>query len=86
MTSGLTSACVQALQLQRSLDDTEQWLGSVERKLLSDDCGSDLQCVNRLLKCLQSLEEEVDEHRDRIQVNQHWTYRRHHTPSLAVSR
>ncbi|XP_028993920.1 spectrin beta chain, non-erythrocytic 1 isoform X2 [Betta splendens] len=57
----------QALQFQRSLDDMEQWLGSVERELLSEDCGSDLQSVNRLLKCLQSLEEEVDEHRDRIQ-------------------
>uniref|UniRef100_A0A3Q1IVH4 Calponin-homology (CH) domain-containing protein n=1 Tax=Anabas testudineus TaxID=64144 RepID=A0A3Q1IVH4_ANATE len=58
----------QALQFQRSLDDMEQWLGSVERQLTNDDSGSDLPSVNRLLKSLQGLEEEVDGHRDRIQV------------------
>ncbi|XP_067336707.1 spectrin beta chain, non-erythrocytic 5 isoform X2 [Channa argus] len=57
----------QALQVQRSLDDMEQWLGSVERELANEDCGSDLPSVNRLLKSLQGLEEEVDGHRDRIQ-------------------
>ncbi|XP_068593345.1 spectrin beta chain, non-erythrocytic 5 [Cebidichthys violaceus] len=57
----------QALQFQRSLDDMEQGVGSVERELTNEDCGSDLPSVNRLLKALQSLEEEVDGHRDRIQ-------------------
>ncbi|XP_067469592.1 spectrin beta chain, non-erythrocytic 5 isoform X2 [Thunnus thynnus] len=57
----------QALQFQRSLDDMEQWVGSVERELANEDCGSDLPSVNRLLKTLQGLEEEVDGHRDRIQ-------------------
>ncbi|XP_068456287.1 spectrin beta chain, non-erythrocytic 5 [Clinocottus analis] len=57
----------QALQFQRSLDDMEQCVGSVERELTNEDCGSDLPSVNRLLKALQSLEEEVDGHRDRIQ-------------------
>ncbi|KAM6918067.1 spectrin beta chain, non-erythrocytic 5 [Lycodopsis pacificus] len=57
----------QALQFQRSLDDMEQGVGSVERELTIEDCGSDLPSVNRLLKALQSLEEEVDGHRDRIQ-------------------
>ncbi|XP_026156546.1 spectrin beta chain, non-erythrocytic 5 isoform X2 [Mastacembelus armatus] len=58
----------QALQFQRSLDDVEQSVGSVERELVNEDCGSDLPSVNRLLKCLQALEEEVDGHRDRIQA------------------
>ncbi|KAM9341571.1 spectrin beta chain, non-erythrocytic 5 [Symphorus nematophorus] len=57
----------QALQFQRSLDDMEQCVGSVERELANEDCGSDLPSVNRLLKALQGLEEEVDGHRDRIQ-------------------
>ncbi|XP_038585015.1 spectrin beta chain, non-erythrocytic 5 isoform X1 [Micropterus salmoides] len=57
----------QALQFQRSLDDMEQFVGSVERELANEDCGSDLPSVNRLLKALQGLEEEVDGHRDRIQ-------------------
>ncbi|XP_076605262.1 spectrin beta chain, non-erythrocytic 5 [Chaetodon auriga] len=57
----------QALQFQRSLDDMEQWVESVERELVNEDCGSDLPSVNRLLKALQGLEEEVEGHRDRIQ-------------------
>uniref|UniRef100_A0A3P8T408 Spectrin, beta, non-erythrocytic 5 n=1 Tax=Amphiprion percula TaxID=161767 RepID=A0A3P8T408_AMPPE len=57
----------QALQFQRSLDDMEQCVASVERELINEDCGSDLPSVNRLLKALQGLEEEVDGHRDRIQ-------------------
>lgn len=59
---------IQALQFQRSLDDVEQCVASVERELANEDCGSDLPSVNRLLKALQGLEEEVDGHRDRIQV------------------
>lgn len=59
---------IQALQFQRSLDDVEQCVASVERELATEDCGSDLPSVNRLLKALQGLEEEVDGHRDRIQV------------------
>ncbi|CAJ1074861.1 spectrin beta chain%2C non-erythrocytic 5 [Xyrichtys novacula] len=58
----------QALQFSRSLDDMEQCVGSVERELTNEDCGSDLPSVNRLLKALQGLEEEVDGHRDRIQA------------------
>ncbi|KAL6106061.1 sptbn5 [Pungitius sinensis] len=57
-----------ALQVQRSLDDTEQWVGSVERELRQEEPGSDLPSVNRLLKALQGLEEEVDGHRDRVQA------------------
>lgn len=63
---------IQALQFQRSLDDVEQCVASVERELATEDCGSDLPSVNRLLKALQGLEEEVDGHRNRIQV-QHAT-------------
>ncbi|KAG7256718.1 hypothetical protein CRUP_037945 [Coryphaenoides rupestris] len=58
----------QALQFQRSLDDIDEWAGSVERELTNEDCGSDLPSVNRLLKALQGLEEEVDQYRDRIQT------------------
>ncbi|XP_020497621.2 spectrin beta chain, non-erythrocytic 5 [Labrus bergylta] len=58
----------QALQFQRSLDDMEQCVDSVERELTNEDCGSDLPSVNRLLKALQGLEEEVDGHRDRMQA------------------
>ncbi|KAM9354795.1 spectrin beta chain, non-erythrocytic 5 [Pholidichthys leucotaenia] len=57
----------QALQFQRLLDDMEQWVGSVEKELASEDCGSNLPSVNRLLKAVQGLEEEVDGHRRRIQ-------------------
>ncbi|XP_029350237.1 spectrin beta chain, non-erythrocytic 5 [Echeneis naucrates] len=57
----------QALQFQRSLDDMEQSVGSVEREAANEDCGSDLPSVNRLLKALQGLEEEVDGFRERIQ-------------------
>ncbi|KAM4625618.1 spectrin beta chain, non-erythrocytic 5 [Polymixia lowei] len=57
----------QALQFQRSLDDMEEWVVSVERDLANEDCGSDLPSVNRLLKSLQGLEEEVDGHHERIQ-------------------
>ncbi|XP_068195162.1 spectrin beta chain, non-erythrocytic 5 isoform X2 [Antennarius striatus] len=57
----------QALQFQRSLDDMEQSIEAVERELANGDCGGDLPSVNRLLKALQGLEEEVDGHRDRIQ-------------------
>nr|XP_057947283.1 spectrin beta chain, non-erythrocytic 5-like isoform X2 [Doryrhamphus excisus] len=57
----------QALQFQRSLDDMEEWVESVERGVASDDCGNDLPSVNTLLKTLQSLEDEVDGLRDRLQ-------------------
>ena len=60
--------CFQALQFQRSLDDVQQCVGSVERDVSNEDCGSDLPSVSRLLKALQGLEEEVDGLRDRIQV------------------
>ncbi|XP_062252883.1 spectrin beta chain, non-erythrocytic 5 [Platichthys flesus] len=57
----------QALQFQRSLEDVEQSVGSVEKEVSHEDCGSDLPSVSRLLKALQGLEEEVDGLRDRIQ-------------------
>ncbi|AWP15961.1 putative spectrin beta chain non-erythrocytic 5 [Scophthalmus maximus] len=57
----------QALQFQRSLDDVDQCVSSVERELTNEDCGSDLPSVSRLLKLLQALEDEVDALRDRIQ-------------------
>lgn len=66
--SNIWRVCVQALQFQRSLDDVEQCIASAKRELTNEDCGSDLPSVNRLLKALQGLEEEVDGHRDRIQV------------------
>lgn len=43
-------------------------MGSVERELSNEDCGSDLQSVSRLLKALRGLEHQVDGLRDRIQV------------------
>ncbi|KAG7510030.1 spectrin beta chain, non-erythrocytic 5 [Solea senegalensis] len=57
----------QALQFQRSLDDVEQCVSSVETEVSSEDSGSDLPSVVRLLKTLQALEDEVDGLRDRIQ-------------------
>lgn len=59
---------MQALQLQRSLDDVEQSVVLVEQELADEDCGADLPSVSRLLKALQGLEEELDGHGDRIQV------------------
>ncbi|XP_053700420.1 spectrin beta chain, non-erythrocytic 5 [Synchiropus splendidus] len=57
----------QALQFLRSLDDVDDWLLSVEKQLTTEDCGSDLQSANRLLKSHQGLEQEVDGQRERIQ-------------------
>lgn len=58
----------QALQFQRSLDDMEQSLVLVEKELANEDCGADLPSVNRLLKAVQALEEELDGLRDRMKV------------------
>ncbi|XP_066510159.1 spectrin beta chain, non-erythrocytic 5 [Hoplias malabaricus] len=57
----------QALQFQRSLDDIEVWLDSVEAELSKEDFGEDLASVNRLLKALQELEEVVDGHLEKVQ-------------------
>ncbi|XP_062379447.1 spectrin beta chain, non-erythrocytic 5 [Sardina pilchardus] len=58
----------QALQFQRSLDDMEEWLSSVEKDVSSKDCGSDLASVIRLLKALHDLEEVVDGHQERLKA------------------
>lgn len=58
----------QALQFQRSLDDMEEWLSSVEKEVSSKDCGTDLASVIRLLKALHDLEEVVDGHLERLQA------------------
>uniref|UniRef100_A0A4W6DIZ9 Spectrin beta, non-erythrocytic 5 n=1 Tax=Lates calcarifer TaxID=8187 RepID=A0A4W6DIZ9_LATCA len=39
----------QALQFQRSLDDMEEWLGSVERELANEDCGIHISCSYPLM-------------------------------------
>ncbi|KAJ8287365.1 hypothetical protein COCON_G00000240 [Conger conger] len=57
----------QALQFQRSLEDMEEWLVSVETGLGSEDCGADLPSVGRRLKELQEVEEQVEAHLERIQ-------------------
>lgn len=59
---------LQALLFQRSLEEMEQRVASLEKELASEDSGTDLPSVNRLLKSLQGLEEEVDGHKDRVQV------------------
>ncbi|XP_066550797.1 spectrin beta chain, non-erythrocytic 5 [Amia ocellicauda] len=58
----------QALQFQRSLEDVEEWLASVEVELSNPDCGNDLASAVRLLKALQELEEGVEGHLERVQV------------------
>ncbi|XP_028831275.1 spectrin beta chain, non-erythrocytic 5 isoform X2 [Denticeps clupeoides] len=58
----------QALQFQRSLDDVDEWLATVEAEVASEDCGTDLATVSRLLKALQELEEVVDSHLERVQA------------------
>ncbi|KAI1895008.1 hypothetical protein AGOR_G00101700 [Albula goreensis] len=57
----------QALQFQRSLEDTEEWLVAVETELGSEDVGVDLPSVGRRLKQLQELEEQVEGHLSRVQ-------------------
>ncbi|XP_026142105.1 spectrin beta chain, non-erythrocytic 5 isoform X1 [Carassius auratus] len=57
----------QALQFQRSLDDIEEWLGTVEIEVVNKDYGNDLASVSRLLKALQGLEEMVDAHMEKVQ-------------------
>lgn len=58
---------LQALQFQRSLDDIEEWLGSVEVEVTNEDYGRDLASVSRLLKALQGVEEMVDAHMEKVQ-------------------
>ncbi|XP_063040192.1 spectrin beta chain, non-erythrocytic 5 [Engraulis encrasicolus] len=58
----------QALQFQRSVDDLDEWLGTVEKEVSSKDCGVDLSSVGRLMKALQDLEEVVDGHRERFKT------------------
>ncbi|KAJ7990930.1 hypothetical protein DPEC_G00291990 [Dallia pectoralis] len=57
----------EAMQFQRSLDDLEEWLRSIEVEVAKEDCGTDLPSVSRLLKALQDLEEVVDGYLDRVQ-------------------
>lgn len=55
------------MQFQRSLDDIEEWLGTVEVEVANKDYGNDLASVSRLLKALQGLEEMVDAHMEKVQ-------------------
>lgn len=55
------------MQFQRSLDDIEEWLGSVEVEVANEDYGGDLASVGRLLKALHGLEEMVDAHMEKVQ-------------------
>lgn len=61
-------------------------MASMERDLTNEDCGSDLPSVNRLLKAQQGLEEEVDGHRDRIQVLLHSWFHSHVSWCLNLKR
>ncbi|XP_043119308.1 spectrin beta chain, non-erythrocytic 5 isoform X2 [Puntigrus tetrazona] len=57
----------QGLQFQRSLDDIEEWLRTVEVEIANKNYGNDLASVSRLLKALQGLEEMVDAHMEKVQ-------------------
>ncbi|XP_058844035.1 spectrin beta chain, non-erythrocytic 5-like [Acipenser ruthenus] len=58
----------QALQFQRSLQDLDDWLCSVEAELSNPDCGSDLPSVTWMLKVLEGVEEGVEGHLERIRA------------------
>ncbi|XP_057715583.1 spectrin beta chain, non-erythrocytic 5 isoform X1 [Corythoichthys intestinalis] len=58
----------QALQLQRSLDDLDEVVDSVERDVSNNVCGTDLPSINRLLKTQQDLEDHVDSICPRLQT------------------
>uniref|UniRef100_A0A8C3S247 Calponin-homology (CH) domain-containing protein n=1 Tax=Chelydra serpentina TaxID=8475 RepID=A0A8C3S247_CHESE len=57
-----------ALRFQRSVEDMEKWLEDVESELKAPESSSDLVVLNNLLKKQGELEEDVANHRDRLQV------------------
>ncbi|XP_042194068.1 spectrin beta chain, non-erythrocytic 5 [Callorhinchus milii] len=61
-------AASEALSLQRSVEDMEQWLAEVEKQMSSEDCGSELASARLLLARQQMLEEDVTGHVERLQT------------------
>lgn len=52
----------QALLFNRSLDEFEEWITTVEQQLQSQDCGKDLTSASNLLKKHIALENDVQQH------------------------
>nr|XP_022333961.1 spectrin alpha chain, non-erythrocytic 1-like isoform X4 [Crassostrea virginica] len=57
----------QALMYNRVVDDLMSWMEDVESQLLSEDHGKDLYSVNKLLKKHQLLEQDIANHKEKVQ-------------------
>ncbi|XP_061172689.1 spectrin beta chain, non-erythrocytic 5-like [Saccostrea echinata] len=57
----------QALMYNRVVDDLMSWMDDVESQLMSEDHGKDLYSVNKLLKKHQLLEQDIANHREKVQ-------------------
>lgn len=54
----------QALLFNRSLDECESWLSTVEQQLTSTDHGKDLATVNSLMKKHSMIESDIEQHKE----------------------
>lgn len=54
----------QALLFNRSVDEFETWLSSVEQQLTSTDYGKDLASVNSLMKKHSVIENDIEQHKE----------------------
>lgn len=54
----------QALLFNRSVEEFEVWLSSVEQQLTSSDCGKDLASVNSLMKKHSVIENDIEQHKE----------------------
>lgn len=54
----------QALLFNRSVDEFETWLSSVEQQLTSSDYGKDLASVNSLMKKHSVIENDIEQHKE----------------------
>ncbi|XP_048733527.1 spectrin alpha chain, non-erythrocytic 1-like isoform X2 [Ostrea edulis] len=57
----------QALMYNRVVDDLMSWMDDVESQLMSEDHGKDLYSVNKLLKKHQLLEQDIANHKEKVQ-------------------
>ncbi|XP_069769221.1 spectrin beta chain, non-erythrocytic 5-like [Narcine bancroftii] len=70
-----------ALNLQRSIEDMEKWLGEVEKQLNHPAIGVDLVSVRNLLNKHQDLEEDISSYVERMQglldQSEEFIYKKH---------
>lgn len=60
----------QALLFNRSVDEFESWLSTVEQQLTSSDYGKDLASVNNLMKKHSAIENDIEQHKENCETIQ----------------